>query len=147
MQPKWRSAAGATRNGENPAALDEPACAACQAECPVAANYCPRCGRALRSVMVRSATPISEVVEKWRKLSFSLTRKEVRKLLGEPLRIEVSGTLPESATETWTYEYETCVSRIERACGRVCISVGQSRVIGWNEPHWQPISGDHEAGE
>ena len=116
-------------------------CEACRAECPDEANFCPRCGRALRGVMVRSATPINEEMEKWRKLSFSLTRKEVRRLLGEPLRIEVSGTA-ESATETWRYEYETCAERIERVGGEVRISVNESRVIGWDEPHWTAISGD-----
>lgn len=119
-------------------------CAACHANCPVAANYCPRCGRALRGVMVRSATPVHSEMEKWRKLSFALTRKEVRKLLGEPLRVEVSGTLQESATETWTYEYEKCAARIERVTGRVCISMRESRVIGWNEPLWTAISGEEQ---
>lgn len=116
-------------------------CMGCQGNSPAAANFCPRCGRALRGTMVRSATPISEVLQKWRRLSLASTRKEVRKLLGEPLRIEVSGTLHESATETWTYEYESCVDRIERASGSVCISAAESRVIGWNEPHWRAIAG------
>jgi hypothetical protein len=128
-------------SGATPLSAERRVCEVCQAECPVAANYCARCGRVLRGTMVRSATPISEVMKAWRTLSFSLTKREVRKLLGEPLRIEISGTLTESATETWTYEYEALGGGGERLSGRICISAGESRVIGWNEPDWGAVQG------
>ncbi|TWT41732.1 hypothetical protein RAS1_28540 [Phycisphaerae bacterium RAS1] len=81
-------------------------------------------------------------MQQWRKLSHAMTRKEVRKLLGEPLRIDAPppGANPEAPAsgqvETWMYEYASVADgTIHKSVGgSVFISVAESRVAGWTEP-------------
>lgn len=87
--------------------------------------------------MIRSATRVTTVMEQWRRLSTSMTRKEVRKLLGEPLRIEADAPADPEATETWHYEYATIDAPETRIRGSVTFSTAEPRVLRWSEPDWR----------
>lgn len=111
-------------------------CSGCGADNPDAANYCRRCGRELLGPCPRSTTRVSPLMRRWRELSYNLTRKEVRQLLGEPKRIEAPLCADPSNVETWVYEYEVADAPGRVVSGAVMISVDQSRVAGWTEPPW-----------
>lgn len=124
-------------------------CVQCQAENLSNANFCSRCGRSFGEALIRSATAVSPLMLLWRQLSPSLTRKEVRKLLGEPLRVELAAIeqaeknavrLQDAAIETWTYVYVAADRSGLQAAGQVFLSVLESRVVGWTEPNWESFS-------
>lgn len=114
-------------------------CSRCAAQRPSGANYCPRCGAAFSPLTtLRSTTRPSPLLERWRQLNHSLTRKELRKLLGEPKRVEPPATCEAGATERWVYEYEA-VTTGKRVTGAVHISIAESRVVSWAEPDWDAV--------
>ncbi|MCC7293719.1 MAG: hypothetical protein IT449_16805 [Phycisphaerales bacterium] len=111
-------------------------CEQCGADSPDIARFCRQCGRPLRGRMIRSATRVTAVMEQWRRLSTSMTRKEVRKLLGEPLRIEAPASADPNATETWQYEYAAAGAPDTHLAGDVMFSTTEARVLRWTEPDW-----------
>ena len=114
-------------------------CSRCATPRQAGANFCPRCGAAFsRAMTVRSTTRSSPLMERWRQLNYSLTRKELRKLLGEPKRVEPPPTCEAGATERWIYEYEA-VATGKRVTGEVQVSVAESRVVTWLEPDWDAV--------
>lgn len=114
------------------------ACPRCAAENPDSARFCRQCGGPLAESRVRSTTRLTPLLEKWRRLSRSMTRKEVRALLGEPRRVEASQSGTEAA-EVWVYEYESADEQALRVTGQVHISPSESRVVGWQEPEWERL--------
>ena len=68
-----------------------------------------------------------------------MTRKDVRKHLGEPLRIE-SGVEEGGAVETWRYEYETVADPSRRANGEVRLCGNDGRLLAWSEPDWSTLT-------
>ena len=108
-------------------------CDHCDAPNPAKSRFCRRCGKPLADPLVRSTTRLSPLMEKWRKLSLQMTRKELRSLLGEPLRIEAV-----QSVERWTYEYECAKESGGRCRGEVEISA-DSRVVSWREPEWEKL--------
>ncbi len=81
-------------------------------------------------------------MEQWRKLSHKLTRKEVRKLLGEPLRVELDpvGQSHDHPKERWTYEYHDRGEPDRRTQGEITISITQGHVLHWTEPDWARLN-------
>lgn len=71
----------------------------------------------------------------WRRLSHKLTRKDVRTLLGEPLRIEPPARPGDAAMERWEYEYATGAGRL-RARGSIEFLAAEGRILTWTEPDW-----------
>src|SRR5262245_3066548 len=117
-------------------------CSNCGAENTELARFCGRCGRACGGAVVRSMTTLTPLLARWRQVSLALTRKEVRKILGEPLRIESRPAADHAAAhEVWIYEYQSGDGRAEGICGWVSISVAESRVLGWSEPDWTRLAG------
>ena len=113
-------------------------CDQCAAENPTAANFCSRCGHGFGEFAIRSATRITPVMQQWRQLSHTMTRKEVRKLLGEPLQIQVAYDIGSAAVETWTYEYESTVTSAgSRIRGIITFNAAESRILAWTEPDWR----------
>src|SRR5262249_35867544 len=110
-------------------------CDQCGAENLDAANFCSRCGFGFGRVPIRSATRVTPVMQQWRQMSQKLTRKEVRKLLGEALRIDVNHEVDNTTVEKWTYEYES-VGNQARPHGVVVFDVAESRILAWTEPDW-----------
>lgn len=111
-------------------------CPHCAAENPDAARFCRQCGRAIDEPRVMSTTRVSALLRQWRGLATTMTRRELRRLLGEPKRIDVSVA---DNLEIWTYEYKwlgddqdgpPCVR------GNVSVSLSELRVLGWCEPDW-----------
>ncbi len=115
-------------------------CEQCGADSPDIARFCRQCGKPLSGRMIRSATRVTAVMEQWRRLSTSMTRKELRKLLGEPLRIEAAASADPNATETWHYEYAAIDAPEARMDGSVTFSTAEARVLSWTEPDWQKAS-------
>lgn len=111
-------------------------CGRCDAAVAPGASFCSRCGEPLAASLVRSTTRLSALLLQWRELSLQFTRKELRKLLGEPKRIDNT----DGAIETWTYEYESVAGPGPRVAGIVQISTEESRVVGWREPDWERLA-------
>jgi hypothetical protein len=116
-------------------------CEHCGAVNPAHARFCRRCGTGgtapadpSSAPAYRSTTRVTPVMQLWRRLSRQLIRREVRKLLGEPLRVEPPPA--GSDVETWHYAYEAAAVPGPRAEGVVCFSVAEGRVITWREPEW-----------
>lgn len=112
-------------------------CGQCGTENLESAKFCARCGHPFSGPLVQSATRLTELMRKWRRLNQAMTRRELRALLGEPLRIDAPGG---AASETWQYEYEPAAAG-PRVAGQVLVSVVESRVIGWTEPDWERMNG------
>jgi hypothetical protein len=110
-------------------------CDNCGTDNPPAANYCRQCGRPWADQRVRSATKVTPVLRQWRVLTHRMTRKEVRRLLGEPLRVELTETQARTA-ENWIYEYEVEGASEERLRGLVSFSTAEGTVVSWTEPDW-----------
>lgn len=116
-------------------------CPICTHETAEQARYCPRCGAALQEVpepRVCSATRLSDLLLRWRRISASTTRKELRALLGEPLHIAAGSAVDTdtdaASRETWTYEYESAGRTVT---GWVSVSSAEMRVVAWSEPDWR----------
>jgi hypothetical protein len=69
-----------------------------------------------------------------------MTRKDVRKLLGEPLRVEMPAVIDEAAHECWLYEYELLGTPQGRPRGFVRFCPNDGRVLSWHEPNWAAMS-------
>ena len=67
-----------------------------------------------------------------------MTRKEVRKLLGEPMRVE-TGDTQGTACENWVYEYEAIGQANERLTGLVSFLAADGTVFSWIEPDWHKL--------
>ena len=82
-------------------------------------------------------------MEKWRRLNLQMTRKELRKQLGEPLRIE---TIRDSGqmVEKWLFEYESVNKTSQRVQGEVCLS-SEGHVVTWREPDWREVHREPDA--
>lgn len=63
-------------------------CARCGASNPTLASFCRQCGERLTDLALRAVIAVTPLVERWRSLRRQMTRREVRKLLGEPAKIE-----------------------------------------------------------
>jgi len=111
-------------------------CEHCGADNVTTGRFCRRCGRALADPLVRSATRLTPLMELWRGLNMQMTRKELRRRLGEPLRIDAV-----QAEEKWTYEYEAVGAPEKRVRGEVTIAAPEGRVTGWTEPDWASLTG------
>lgn len=132
-------------------------CRRCGNENPTEARFCRNCGAACGDVSVRSLTRLTPLLRQWRKLSHSLTRKDVYKLLGEPAQRAVTPLNDAEPSETWTYEFERAESPSSRIAGRVTFILPDGRVASWSEPDWsqfhamdpesnRPVDGSHSAG-
>lgn len=86
--------------------------------------------------MTTRATPL---LERWRQLHYTLTRKEVRKLLGEPKRVEPPKETSDGSYERWIYEYEALADRTRKVTGELLFSIVESRLISWTEPDWDEV--------
>jgi len=109
------------------------------------ANYCGQCGLALSVPTVQSMTKVTPLMKQWRLVGHQMTRKEIRKLLGEPARIEQQvspGTntgateTPLAMTEVWNYDYEVVDGSKQVTRGCVVFSVPEGRLLTWSEPDW-----------
>jgi hypothetical protein len=116
-------------------------CQHCGTTGPPEARFCPRCGKPLTDQLIRSATKITPLLQQWRKLSHTLTRKDVRKLLGEPVRIERDSPklAGPAAEERWIYEYQPAAEPTQRTRGEIAFSAAEGRVLHWTEPDFAAI--------
>ncbi|MBL8879882.1 MAG: zinc ribbon domain-containing protein [Phycisphaerales bacterium] len=121
-------------------------CDQCGAAASPAARYCRQCGVACDTPLWRSLTRQTTLMQQWRGLSHTLTRRDVRKLLGEPARVEPANLLESPRVETWRYEYErvdgsaALESRNRpRILGVVQFSQDEGRVLMWTEPDWEAM--------
>jgi hypothetical protein len=121
-------------------------CAQCGHDNPEAARFCSHCGAPMKGDLVRSATRLSPLMQQWRGLSTRTTRRELRQLLGEPARIDLSDPTDarhEHAApgiETWTYEYEVAARPEQRVSGRVLVNACEGRLLSWVEPDWEALT-------
>ncbi len=111
-------------------------CANCGTDNQPNAKFCRRCGRPCAGEFIRSVTQPTPLMQQWRRLSHQMTRKDVRKALGEPIRIDTSDPAGASTAELWTYEYEVVDRPGQRVSGTVKLSVLEGRVLSWIEPDW-----------
>ena len=114
-------------------------CDNCGSANPERAQFCSRCGRRWGDPLLRSTTTLSSLLAAWRQLNYRTTRKDVRRILGEPKRIEPPVAESADRTERWIYEYETVGERHERIRGEVQIDVTASCVCSWKEPDWDQL--------
>lgn len=77
-------------------------------------------------------------MQQWRQLSTRLSRKDVRKLLGEPAGVQVPGPDSEVTVETWTYSYHRGEDGAPRVTARVQFAPSGG-VVSWNEPEWDQL--------
>lgn len=119
------------------------ACPHCGVENLALARFCRQCGKSIASMpALRSISPASPLMQKWRHLSSSTTRRELRSLLGEPKRIDLETRDDGAAIEIWTYAYVAAGdSSSAEITGRVLILVSESRVWSWVEPDWTALPG------
>lgn len=114
-------------------------CDNCGSTNPERAQYCSRCGRRWGEPLLRSTTTRSALLAHWRQLNYRSTRKDVRRILGEPKRIDPPMSESGDRNERWTYEYETLEPSGARIRGEVWIDVTASCVCSWNEPDWDQL--------
>ncbi len=121
-------------------------CEQCGASSPQVARYCGRCGRAWAEEPIRTVTRSTPLMLQWRLLRLRLTRKEVRKLLGEPARIELAerAGVPAAVAgvptvEQWRYEYERVDGAAQRERGMVEFALVDGTVLTWREPDWEKL--------
>lgn len=105
-----------------------------------AARYCSRCGRPLGGDPIRSATRVTPLMQLWRQLSSRVTRREARRLLGEPARVEFIDDPLNPTAEVWTYQYEPADGTGSRIAGSVVISISGQNVVSWTEPDWPALA-------
>jgi len=77
-------------------------------------------------------------MRQWRQLSTRLTRKDVRKLLGEPAEVAVPAPDSELKLETWSYSYRRDEPDAARVSARVQFSP-DGGVSSWTEPAWDEL--------
>ena len=119
-------------------------CGSCDAESPAAARYCARCGQPLPpsggpnapdEMLLRSATRLMPLLAQWRKLTTRMTRKDVRRLLGEPLRLKRTEN-----SEQWVYVYEAVSNQGQAIEGMVKFDASDGRALSWAEPDWESLN-------
>jgi hypothetical protein len=130
------------------------ACPRCATANPGAAGYCRNCGLSLGRP-IESITRISPLLLLWRQLSATLTRKDVRKILGEPARIVVGDVRDPQSVEVMIYEYRARtagagdgvnVSSPGRLIsGEVHVLMTDGRLVTWREPEFAML--DEQTGE
>lgn len=113
------------------------ACLICGAPNPPMARYCHRCGAPQAAVGLRSATQATPLLQQWRLLKANLTRREVRRILGEPLRLVPPDGTAGGADECWTYVYVPTQSgqEAEAVQGELHFAA-DGRLMRWCEPDW-----------
>lgn len=114
-------------------------CPHCGADNRATARYCRLCGRPCVDGVIRSATRVTPVMEQWRQLSHALTRREIRKLLGEPMRREMQDAPDGVQIEIWRYEYEIAGPPETRVTGTIELYAAEGRIITWTEPDWSRL--------
>lgn len=77
-------------------------------------------------------------MQQWRQLSTRLTRKDVRKLLGEPASVQVPGPESDVSVETWTYAYHRADPAAPRVTARVRFAA-DGGLSSWTEPEWDQL--------
>ncbi|MFN0135852.1 MAG: hypothetical protein ACKVS9_07010 [Phycisphaerae bacterium] len=87
------------------------------------------------------------MLERWRKLDYTLTRRELKRLLGEPYRIFPPSDPAANAIERWVFEYEAADDPQRRVSGELRISIAESRLTSWTEPEWSAVSVDALASQ
>lgn len=113
-----------------------------------AARFCARCGQQLPpsggpssdDLLLRTATRLTPLLAQWRKLSTRMTRKDVRHLLGESLRLQRTEN-----SEQWIYVYEVVAEKSLSVQGCVKFDPHDGRVLSWTEPDWERLNQDHAA--
>lgn len=115
-------------------------CHSCSTGCQENARFCGRCGASLDSTgLVRSATRVTPLLQRWRRLSRRLTRKDVKLLLGEPLRIQMPSPSEMTQHEDWHYVYRALDGSHDGVEGVVRICPTDGRLLSWNEPDWSVV--------
>ncbi|HRX85403.1 MAG TPA: zinc ribbon domain-containing protein [Phycisphaerae bacterium] len=119
-------------------------CIVCGAHNPPMARFCHRCGAPQTGVSLRSATRLTPLLQQWRLLKADLTRREVRRILGEPLRVVPARGANADVPECWTYVYEPVGkdATVGSVSGEVRFAA-DGRLVGWSEPDWTRVG---EAG-
>ncbi len=125
------------------AASREKRCALCNEANPATAIYCRRCGKAWNEPVLYVAMPRSALMLHWRRLRRQMTRREVRRLLGEPSHITVTSAA-EPRMERWLYEYERdrCPRAGPSLSGFIEFELPDGVTAGWTEPDWSSVSAD-----
>ncbi len=122
-------------------------CTSCTVPAAEGARFCARCGASLdQKGLVRSATRVTPLLQKWRQLSRTLTRRDVRVLLGEPLRIDVPRPSDMGHHEEWRYVYEMLDSDRESIEGVLRFCPQDGRLLSWNEPDWSVVTAQVASG-
>lgn len=117
-------------------------CPRCETVSAAGAKFCARCGCSLGGEAYRSLTRPSPLLDRWRRLSYTLTRREIKRLLGEPHRVCPPSDPATDEVERWVYEYEATDDSRRRVVGELRISIAESRLISWSEPEWEAVSAD-----
>lgn len=119
-------------------------CTSCGMESPATAKFCSRCGQALppsggpsgaNELLLCSATRLTPLLAQWRKLTTRLTRKDVRNLLGEPLRLQRTEN-----SELWIYVYDVVSQPATVVEGSVKYDPFDGRLLSWEEPDWHALN-------
>lgn len=95
---------------------------------------------------MRSVTPLTPLLAQWRGLKADLTRKEVRRLLGEPLRVQPPLPADHPGLERWRYVYRSArtgaggelATPDPRVEGSVLFA-RDGRLVSWIEPDWEAL--------
>jgi hypothetical protein len=105
------------------------------------ARFCSRCGSPQGGHAIRSATMVTPVLQQWRMLKNNLTRKEVRRVLGEPLRVDPPEPHLVDALEKWTYQYEAVrqTSQVGLPVVGLVYFAADGRLVSWQEPAWENL--------
>ena len=114
-------------------------CHECGAENPPTANFCRQCGRPWADAPLRPATRTSTLMRQWRALRHRMTRKEVRKVLGEPARIETADPANPAARETWSYTYADAQTGAAPLSGVLHFNIADLTLASWVEPEWSNV--------
>ncbi len=78
---------------------------------------------------------MTPLLAQWRKLTTRMTRKDVRHLLGEPLRLQRTEN-----SEQWVYVYEAVSDQGQTVEGKVKFDPSDGRVLSWTEPDWESLN-------
>ncbi len=130
----------------------ETTCRACGAANSAIANYCRQCGIALSERLVQPVTTPTALTRQWRSLTLLMTRKGVRKLLGEPVAVRFVSTPEDLSAEQWTYQYKaaenSCQGSVQDSneedspnvvSATVTFDSPDGRILSWVEPDWTKL--------
>ena len=118
-------------------------CDNCGAENPPGANFCRQCGKPWGQAWLRPAVRMTPLMQQWRGLRHRMTYKEVRRVLGEPARIDVA---PPGwpGFEVWTYEYEPAPGAGGLLRGEMRFLLTEGTLAVWSEPDWKAAEAPSE---